>query len=103
AQNPNPMESSMSHLKPTALSNLPSQPLDEGGLDSAPTLTPTTVALPEYRKRKRRVGRSTCPSLTPRSVVLIFSGNRRRAPLTQLAMQADDGAKGTGLILDREN
>ena len=34
----------MSRLKPKALSNPPSQPLDEGGLDSASTLTPNTVA-----------------------------------------------------------
>lgn len=39
AQNPNPMESSMSRLKPKALSNPPSQPPLEGGLDSATTLT----------------------------------------------------------------
>jgi len=34
----------MPRLKPKALSNPPSQPGLEGGLDSAPQLTPNTVA-----------------------------------------------------------
>ncbi len=36
----------MPRLKPKALSNPPSQPRLEGGLESATTLTPLTVAHP---------------------------------------------------------
>ena len=40
----------MPRLKPKALSNPPSQPLAEGGLDSATTLTPITVAPPTWEE-----------------------------------------------------
>jgi len=43
----------MPRLKQKARSNPSSQPLDEGGLDSASSLTPITVAAPNVKTKMR--------------------------------------------------